>query len=79
MSDKNEKKRVIGLKQSRRAILEGRAAEVIIASDIDPHIRDQIISLCREASVAISHGGTKSELGAKHGIEVGASIVTELK
>ena len=40
--------KVVGVKQSRRAILEGRALRVLLAADADPAITAPRAQLCRD-------------------------------
>ena len=71
--------KVVGVKQSRRAILEGRALRVLLAADADPAITEPLAQLCREASVPSQTMGSMAELGHAAGIQVGAAVVTVLR
>ena len=72
-------KRVVGLKQTRRAIQEGRAARVYLAVDADPLITDPLAALCRENGIPVEGGKTLRELGRAVGIAVGAAAVAEVR
>lgn len=72
-------KRVVGAKQSRRAIRDGLAREVFLASDAAPSLASPLLQLCRLASVPVSTGRSMRELGQAAGIQVGAAVVTLLK
>lgn len=72
-------RRVIGVKQSRRAIADGAAKTAYVASDADDSIRLPLLSLCGEAGVPVIAVETMGELGAACGIEVGASVAVVLK
>ena len=67
-------KRVVGVKQTRRAIQEGRAARVYLAADADP-----LAALCQEKGVPVEGGKTLRELGRAVGIAVGAAAVAEVR
>ncbi len=71
--------KVVGMKQSRKAILAGKAAKVYVARDSDPQIQELFFELCRKAEVFINDESTLSQLGKACGINVGAAVVTLLK
>ena len=70
--------KVIGVKQSRKAIREGRAKRVYLASDADPAITEPVAAACAAAGVPVEDGGTMTRLGRACGITVGASVVAVL-
>ena len=72
-------RRVVGVKQTRRAIQEGRAARVYLAADADPMITEPLEALCREAGIPVEGDKTLRELGRAVGIAVGAAAVAELR
>ncbi len=78
-SETMSKTNVVGVKQSRRAIIDGKAKVAYIAGDSDDHIRLPLVSLCEEHGVQIVHFSTMTELGAAFGIEVGAAVAVLLK
>ena len=71
--------RVVGVKQTRRAIQEGRAARVYLAAAADPMITEPLEALCREAGIPVERDKTLRELGRAVGIAVGAAAVAELR
>ena len=71
--------KVIGMKQSKKAILAGRAAKVYLAHDSDPQIQDLFRDLSLRAGVSVNDESTLSQLGKACGINVGAAVVTLLK
>ena len=70
--------KVIGVKQSRRAIREGRAKRVYLAIDADPAITDPVAAGCLEAGIPVETGHTMAQLGQACCITVGASVVAIL-
>ena len=72
-------KRVVGVKQTRRAIQEGRAARVYLAADADPMITDPLAALCEAAAIPVEGDKTLRELGRAVGIAVGAAAVAEVR
>ena len=71
--------KVIGVKQSRKAIREGRAGLVYLACDADPAITAPLAESCREAGIPVETAYTMAQLGHASRITVGASVVAVLK
>ena len=67
--------KVVGVKQSRRAIREGSAKRVYLAIDADPAITDPVAAGCEEAGIPVETGHTMAQLGQACHITVGASVV----
>ena len=42
------KEKVVGLKQTRRAVTQGTARQVYLACDADPALTEPLLALCRE-------------------------------
>ncbi|MCD8147487.1 MAG: ribosomal L7Ae/L30e/S12e/Gadd45 family protein [Clostridiales bacterium] len=74
----NEKK-VVGVKQTRKAVLSGRAKTVFLACDADPAVTGPVEALCREQNVPLEGGITMKELGSQCGISVGAAAAALLR
>ncbi len=70
--------KVVGVKQSRRAIREGRAAKVFLASDADPALTDPIRQACAAQGVPVEEA-PMAKLGKACGITVAASAVAILR
>lgn len=71
-------KKVIGVKQSRKAIREGRAKRVYLACDADPAITDPVAESCAAAGISTEDSYTMAQLGHACSITVGASVVAIL-
>ena len=67
--------KVVGVKQSRKAIREGRARRVYLACDADPAITDPIAASCAQAGIPVETGYTRTHLGQACRITVGAARV----
>ena len=76
LSEMNGAFRVVGVKQSLRALREGRAKKVFLACDADPALTERVEALC--AGVPIERESTMAQLGTAAGIAVGAAVVTIL-
>lgn len=71
-------RRVVGVKQSRKAIREGRARRVYLADDADPAVTGPIAAECAAAGIPVETGKTMAQLGRACGIAVGAAAAVDL-
>ena len=67
--------KVIGVKQSRKAVREGRAKRVYLACDADPAITEPVAVSCEAAGIPVETEHTMAQLGRACRITVGASVV----
>lgn len=70
--------KVVGIKQTRRAVSEGLAKKVLIAQDAEAKLTGPIESLCQEKGVPVQWVETMKLLGTACGIDVGAAVVAIL-
>ena len=72
---------VIGTKQTKRAIKNNEVMHIIVATDVDDKIVNNLMESCKEAEVhvEIERKYTMEELGKHCGIDVGAAMVAILK
>ncbi len=70
--------KVVGVKQTRRAIDDGRAARVYLALDADPAVTTPVESLCTEKGVPVEKVAQMKELGSACGIAVGSAVAALL-
>ena len=78
ISELASQEKVIGVKQSRKAIREGRAKRVYLACDAYPAITGPVAASCAEAGIPVETDYTLSQLGQACRISVGASVVAVL-
>ena len=78
LSELKQGAKVVGVKQTRRAIGEGRAARVYLAQDADPAITAPVEALCREQGVPVEQVAQMKELGSACGIAVGSAVAALL-
>ena len=71
--------KVVGVKQSKRALREGRAGKLFLADDADPLVLAPLEALCAENGIESERGYTMAQLGAAAGISVGAAVVALLR
>ena len=79
LSELGSARKVVGVKQSKKAIRDGAAAEVYVALDAERRVVGPIYELCNETGTAINEITTMAELGDAAGIDVGAAVVTVLR
>lgn len=66
--------KVVGAKQTRRAIESGKAVKVFLASDADPRITEPLALLAQEKGVSVEQSGAMKELGKACALAVGAAV-----
>jgi large subunit ribosomal protein L7A len=71
--------KVIGVKQSKKAIRDGLAVEVYVALDAEKRVIGPVYDLCSETDTPLHEITTMAELGDAAGIDVGAAVVTVLR
>ena len=71
--------KVVGIRQTRRAVESGRATKVFLAEDADPHVTEPIVLLAREKGVSVERTGSMKELGASCGVAVGTAVAATVK
>lgn len=79
LSELHTAHKVIGIKQSKKAIRDGAAAEVYVALDAEKRVVGPIYELCSETEIPVNEITTMAELGDAAGIDVGAAVVTVLR
>ena len=75
---KNAKK-VIGAKQTAKAIEKGLAEKVYLAQDADKRVTTPIFALCEQKKIMVETVATMEELGKICSIEVGAAAAAVVK
>ena len=78
-NDLKSKNFVVGIKQSTKAVKEGRALKAIIAKDADKAVIEPLIELCRKESVTFESAESMLELGKMCGIDVLAAAAVIIK
>ena len=66
--------KVVGAKQTKRAVSGGKAVAVYLAEDADPRVTEAIRDLCRTCGVPVYDVPAMKELGKACGIAVGAAV-----
>lgn len=72
-------KKVVGIKQSIKAIKSGEAKAVYAALDADTKLIEPVVKLANENSLDIHYINTMKDLGRLCGIDVGAATAVLFK
>lgn len=79
LDELKSQKRIVGLKQSLKAVSSGDAIMAFIAQDADDGIKNQIEARCVQHSIPFEYVESKSVLGNACGIEVSAAVAVIVK
>ncbi len=71
--------RVVGTKQTMKAIQAGKAELVYLAQDADEHVIGPVRRECTVRGIEVVEVGTMAELGKACSIEVGAAVACVMK
>ena len=71
-------KRVVGVKQTRRALSGGRAKAVFLARDADPALTEPLAAQAEEQGVPVRWTDSMKALGKACGISVGAAVAASV-
>lgn len=79
LSELKQQPKVVGVKQTKRALCDGRAARVFLAEDADPRVTGPIEALCAQKGVPVEKVPAMKELGGACGIAVGSAAAALLR
>ena len=71
--------KVVGAKQAKRALRDGRAVRLFMAVDADPRLLQPLVQEAVNRQVPVAQVPSMRELGASCGIAVGAAVAVLLK
>ena len=75
----NTPNKVVGAKQVRRALKDGRVARLYIAVDADPRLLQPLVQTAVNQQVPVQQAPSMKELGCACGIAVGSAVAALLK
>mgnify|MGYP004553299243 CR=1 FL=1 len=78
LSELKTNRKVVGLKQVRRALKEGTANRIFLADNADPQLTDPVRAQCAQRGVPVEDGFSMKELGQACGITVDAAVAALL-
>ena len=70
--------RLVGLKQSTKAVSEEKAVAAFVARDAQDAVKVPFVALCREKGVPVEWVDTMAHLGKVCGIDLGAAVAVLL-
>ena len=74
----NNADKLVGAKQAKRALNDGRAKKLFLAVDADPRVTEPLAALAGEKSVTVVEVSSMKELGTACGIAVGSAVAVLL-
>ncbi len=74
LEELKDAQRVVGAKQTRRALTNREVKKLFLAADADPALTAPLAELARSKGVPVVEGVTMAQLGAACGIAVGAAV-----
>ena len=78
MEELSRSKKVVGIKQVRKALREGRVQKIWLADDADPALTEPLETACRDNGIEVLRVVTMKELGRACSISVGAACAAEV-
>ena len=79
MEERCERSKVVGIKQVKKALREGRVLTVYLADDADPALIEPLEEICRGEGVEILRAQSMKELGKAFSISVGAACAAIIR
>ncbi len=79
ISELSGSNKVVGAKQAKRALRDGRAVRLFMAVDADPRLLQPLVQEAVNRQVPVSQVPTMKELGLACGIAVGAAVAVLTK
>ena len=70
--------KVVGVKQTLKAIRQGRAVLVYLAEDADSFVSVPVISTCEEHGIRLEYVSSKSELGRLCHVDVPSAVAADV-
>lgn len=78
LTELEKMEKVVGVKQTRRALAGGRVTAVFLAKDADPALTEPLAAQAEEQGVAVHWADTMKALGKACGISVGAAVAASV-
>ncbi|GAB6085504.1 ribosomal L7Ae/L30e/S12e/Gadd45 family protein [Alkaliphilus crotonatoxidans] len=72
-------KKIIGIKQTAKALKQDRVKTLYIAEDAEPHLTQHLVELAQEKNIEVIKIDSMKKLGKACEIEVGAAAAAALK
>ena len=79
LSELEDSRKVTGIKQTKRAVVNGTAVRVYIAEDAEMRLRLELCELCDRHEIPVTEVESMEKLGHACGINIGASSAALLR
>ncbi len=79
LTELKDGRKVVGVKQTQRAVNDGNVRLVFLAQDADPRVTGALETLCEERGIPVERVAHMKELGSACGIAVGSAVAALLK
>ena len=79
MADSPHQAVLIGLNQTKKALLAGKVELLYLADNADERLVQPILLLAQESGIAFERVATMKKLGKRLGIDVGAAVGAVLR
>ncbi len=79
MDDLKHEKKVVGFKETTRALKKKEVRKLIVANDAQSHILEPLLRQAEEESIEVDRVETMKQLGRKCGIGLNAAVVALIK
>lgn len=76
---KQAEHRIVGVKQTEKAVVKQVAQLVYVASDADERVTGKLLSLCEECNIPVNNKESMLEIGRACNINVKAAAAAVLK
>lgn len=76
---KASRRKIVGLKQTVKAVKNETAKKIYIAEDADDFIKQSVVDACSDKNLQIIYVNNMKELGDACGIDIGASTAAIIK
>ena len=73
LDDLKTQRKVVGIKQLRKSLKDGKVIRAFVAENADPRLTDPLAEECARLGVELVFVSTMDELGKACGISVGAA------
>jgi large subunit ribosomal protein L7A len=78
-NNNNNDKKLVGAKQTLKAVKNGTVKAVYVATDADVRVTKSVVEACNENNIEIIYVESMEKLGIMCSIDVGAAIACALK
>ena len=79
MAENCREQLIVGAKQLRKALKNGRVLSVYLAVNADPAVTEPLVQLCKTQNIPVTWVKTMAELGRACNIDVGAAAAATVK